>query len=33
VYQELIADFSAEDFDTLIDLLERLNGNLMRIGM
>jgi len=32
VYQELIADFSRDDFDALIELLERLNENLMRIG-
>ncbi len=32
VYQQLIADFSAEDFDGLIALLERLNANLVRMG-
>jgi len=32
VYKELIADFSAADFDQLIALLLRLNDNLARIA-
>jgi DNA-binding MarR family transcriptional regulator len=32
VYKELIADFSGGDFDTLIELLVRLNDNLTRMA-